>query len=106
MMRADQYTGEALIGVTDDANPAVPEVGAPAARPRGRRRPRLLTLAAVFAVALFALWGIGGPLVGTSVLAATDEMAAQSPYVDAGVKNDPVTNFYMDDIYTASLPNT
>ncbi|MEN3306686.1 MAG: hypothetical protein V7603_2888 [Micromonosporaceae bacterium] len=103
MMRSEQVTGEAITSEADDETPAR-HVGEQAPHPGRPIRSRLLTLAAVLAVALFALWGIGGPLVGTSVLASTDEMAAASPYVDAGVKNDPVTNFYLDDIYTAQLP--
>ena len=70
------------------------------------RRSRLLTVVAVVAVALFALWGIGGPLLGTSVLGPTNEMVAANPYIEAGIRSNPVTNFMMDDIYTAELPNT
>jgi hypothetical protein len=104
MMRSEQVAGDALTSEADDVDPATPRVGLPASV--RRPRPRLLTLVSVFAVALFALWGIGGPLLGTSILASTDEMAAASPYVDAGVRDDAVTNFYMDDIYTAALPST
>jgi hypothetical protein len=101
MMRSEQFAGE-LTGEAGETTSVAPRVEARAAS----RRPRLLTAVGVFAVALFALWGIGGPLVGTSVLAATNEMAAQSPYVEAGVANSPVTNWYLDDIYTAQLPST
>ncbi|HEX2772425.1 MAG TPA: hypothetical protein VHN18_08365, partial [Micromonosporaceae bacterium] len=69
------------------------------------RRPRPLTVVAVLAVVLFALWGIGGPLFGTSVLASTDEMVAHSPYAEAGHAGSLTTNTYLDDINTALLPD-
>ena len=47
--------------------------------PERKRRPRVLTVMAVLGVLLFALWGIGGPLVGTSTLSATDEMVTFGP---------------------------
>jgi hypothetical protein len=76
------------------------------APPVGRLRRRLTTAAAVVAVALFTLWGIGGPLVGTSVLASTDEMVAHSPWLDDGVVAPTTRNTYLDDVYTSELPIT
>jgi hypothetical protein len=65
-----------------------------------------LTAVAVIAVALFALWGIGGPLVGTSILGATNEMVAGNPWASAGFAGTEVTNTFLDDTYTAQLPAT
>jgi hypothetical protein len=70
------------------------------------RRPRALTVLAVVAAALFAIWGIGGPLFGTSVLAPTDEMVTQGPWVNAGLSGGPATNSFLDDTYTSQLPST
>jgi hypothetical protein len=106
MIRSERFADDTVASEADGEPTAPVEERERGSRSRLGLRSRLLTPLAVLAVALFALWGIGGPLVGTSVLAATDEMAASSPYVEAGVHNDPVTNFYLDDIYTASLPNT
>jgi len=78
-------------------NPARP------ARPAGRR-PRALTVVSVFAVVLFALWGIGTPLIGASTLTATNEMVESSPYYDAGFAGTEDNNSYLDDTYTSELP--
>jgi hypothetical protein len=74
--------------------------------PEAPRRGRLLTVVAVIAVALFALWGLAGPLVGTSVLASTDEMVSLGPYVDAGQSDGVTRNTWLDDTYTAAFPYT
>jgi hypothetical protein len=71
-----------------------------------QRRPAPLTVLAIAAVALFALWGIGGPLFGTSTLTATNEMVDGGPYDSAGFAGTPVTNTFLDDTYTAELPGT
>jgi hypothetical protein len=61
---------------------------------------------AIVAVALFALWGIGGPLIGTSVLGATNEMVTGQPWASAGFAGTEVTNTFLDDTYTSQLPST
>ncbi|MET7393839.1 YfhO family protein [Dactylosporangium sp. NPDC005572] len=66
---------------------------------------RSLSVVAVLAVALFALWGLAGPLSGRTVLAPTDEMIAGSPYAAAGIARERVDNTWLDDIYTAQLPS-
>ncbi|GGM26485.1 YfhO family protein [Dactylosporangium sucinum] len=66
---------------------------------------RSLSTVAVVAVVLFALWGLAGPLSGRTVLAPTDEMVSGSPYAAAGTPREPVDNAWLDDIYTAQLPN-
>ena len=70
-----------------------------------KRRPRPLTVMAVLGVLLFALWGIGGPLFGTSTLTPTDEMVSNGPWVSAGFAGTVPTNTYLDDTYTSELPS-
>jgi hypothetical protein len=70
---------------------------------RGRR---LLTSVTLVAAVFFVLAGIGSPLLGTSVLAATDELAKTSPYLDSGLAGIQTQNTYMDDTYDAALPGT
>jgi Bacterial membrane protein YfhO len=84
-------------------DPAAPPQTAPAA---GRRRPGALGLVSFLAVVLFALWGIGGPLVGTSVGASTASMVGTDPYSQAGFAGTPTDNTMLQDVYTAELPST
>ncbi|MBS2551688.1 YfhO family protein [Catenulispora sp. NL8] len=70
-----------------------------------KRRPRALTVMAVLGVLLFALWGIGGPLFGTSTLTPTDEMVSNGPWVSAGFAGTVPSNTYLDDTYTSELPS-
>ncbi|WP_194908560.1 YfhO family protein [Catenulispora rubra] len=70
-----------------------------------KRRPRALTVVAVLGVMLFALWGIGGPLIGDSTLAPTDELVGQGPWLSAGYIGTTAQNTYLDDIYTSQLPS-
>lgn len=72
--------------------------------PRVRRRPRALTVVSILAVALFALWGVGTPLVGASSLTATNEMVSQSPYAESGFAGSTTNNAFLDDTYTGELP--
>ena len=71
---------------------------------RGRRRPRALTVVSAVAVALFALWGIGTPLVGTSSLTTTSEMVSLSPYAESGFAGSTSNNAFLDDTYTGEFP--
>ena len=73
---------------------------------RRRNLPRPLSVLAVLAAVLFALWGIGGQLVGNSTLTATDEMVTSSPWADAGLSGPPSHNWLLDDTYTSELPST
>lgn len=66
---------------------------------------RWLTILSLAAVALFAAWGIGTPLLGASVFAPTDELSHYSPYLDAGMAGERIQNTAMDDVYTSELPN-
>ncbi len=78
-------------------------------RQRTPRRIRLtlspLTSVALVAAAVFALVGIGSPLLGHGVFAATDQLVARSPYVDAGFAGTRISNGFLDDTYNAELPS-
>ncbi len=92
----------------EPAGAAAAETGsrAPEQRFRLRRRPRALTVVSVLAVALFALWGIGTPLVGGSSLASTSELVGQSPYAESGYAGSTTNNSWLDDTYTGEFPGT
>jgi hypothetical protein len=64
-----------------------------------------LTSAAAIAVVLFALIGIGSPLLGRTVFAGTDQLSLFSPYLDSGQVTAPVQNMYMYDIWDSQLPS-
>jgi hypothetical protein len=66
---------------------------------------RWLTVLSLAAVALFAAWGIGTPLLGAAVFAPTDELTYYSPYLDSGMGGQVIQNTAMDDVYTSELPN-
>jgi hypothetical protein len=68
------------------------------------RLPSPATAAALLAAVAFTLVGIGLPLVGHGVFAATDEMVHNSPYYDAGFADTPIRNVFLDDTYDAELP--
>jgi hypothetical protein len=72
--------------------------------PRRRRRPDPLTLVTLLAVAGYAVVGIGSPLVGLTVFAATDLLAGPSPYRDAGLAGTAVQNSYLNDTIDSYLP--
>lgn len=84
---------------------AAADASAEAATPRRSLLSRALTSVTLIAAVFFVLAGIGTPLLGTSVFAATDELALRSPYYD-GLAGTQVQNTYMDDTYDAMLPNT
>jgi hypothetical protein len=68
------------------------------------RTPRPLTTVALIAAVFFTLAGIGSPLLGLSVFAATDELSTNSPYFDAGGAETVVQNTFVDDTYNAEIP--
>jgi hypothetical protein len=78
----------------------------PGARRRRLRRPRLATALAVFAIALFAAWGIGSPLIGGATTAATGNMVQASPYAQAGYNETVASNALQYDTYTSAIPGT
>jgi hypothetical protein len=92
------------------AEPTAPaEAAAAAAQRRSRlrlRRPRPLGVVAVLALAFFALWGIGTPLLGMSSLAATSTLVQSGPYPQAGFNDSAGGNNLLFDTYTAAIPGT
>ena len=73
--------------------------------PDERRGGRFTSAACLLAIAAFALIGIGGPLVGHGVFAATDALVQLSPYRDAGLAGTVQTAF-QNDTYDTFIPNT
>lgn len=101
----DPLVATAVTAAEPNAAPAGPERDARAAG-RGRAgRPRALTVVAVLGVLLFALWGIGGPLLGTSTLTPTDELVTNGPWLSTGFAGTVPQNTYLDDTYTSELPS-
>ena len=80
--------------------------GVPGPRRRHWRRPRLATLLAVLAVALFAAWGIGTPLIGQATSAPTGTMVQSGPYPQAGFNESVGGNGLLYDTYTSAIPGT
>jgi hypothetical protein len=90
----------------DPPDGGMPRPGTDAGVGGEKRRPRALTIVAGVALALFALWGIGSPLVGASSLTPTNEMVSEGPWVNDGFAGSSATNTYLDDTYTSQLPST
>ncbi len=96
--------GSDLVG--EPETESAPESAAPdRGRPRPRR-PKPLSVVAAFALALFALWGIGGPLFGASSLAATSTLVQSGPYPQAGFNDSAGGNNLLYDTYTSAIPGT
>ncbi|MEV0716687.1 YfhO family protein [Asanoa sp. NPDC050611] len=75
--------------------------------PPDRRRPgRLVERVALAAVVLFALVGIGTPLLGLTTFAQTDLLVSKNPYTSAGLATGHVENRIANDIVASGLPNT
>jgi hypothetical protein len=68
--------------------------------------PRPGTVLAVLAVALFAAWGIGGPLIGHGSTAATSTMVQSGPWPQAGFNDSAGGDNLLFDTYTAATPGT
>ncbi|WP_034269530.1 YfhO family protein [Actinospica robiniae] len=83
-----------------------PEPTTPSAWRSRLRRPRPLSVVAALALALFALWGIGGPLFGTSSLSATGTLTQSGPYPQAGFDDSSGGNALLYDTYTSMIPGT
>lgn len=69
------------------------------------RRVRLVDRVALAAVVLFALVGIGTPLLGLSTFSNTDLLVWSSPYYSAAPSGD-VNNLKANDIISSVQPNT
>ncbi|MEJ3747692.1 YfhO family protein [Actinomycetes bacterium KLBMP 9797] len=88
------------------ADPLTPQASTDAPPPVPDRYGRLLTVLVVGSIAFFALLGIGSPLIGQSVFAATDEMMLASPYREVSeLAGTRPTNNYLDDTWDSALPN-
>ncbi|GAA1890897.1 YfhO family protein [Asanoa iriomotensis] len=61
---------------------------------------------ALAAVVLFALVGIGTPLLGLTTFAQTDLLVSKNPYSSAGLATGHVENKIANDIVASGLPNT
>ncbi|HEX6074898.1 MAG TPA: YfhO family protein [Micromonosporaceae bacterium] len=70
-----------------------------------RQRADPFTVVALLALAGYAVVGIGSPLLGLTVFAATDLLADSSPYREAGLAGTEVQNTYLNDTIDAYLPN-
>ena len=69
------------------------------------RAGRLVDRVALLAVVLFAVVGIGTPLLGLTTFANTDLLGASSPYVSVAAAG-PVTNSIANDVVASVLPST
>lgn len=107
----DSTGAQVLSDPTPDAAPSGngsgPGSGEPDSQDRRQRgrRPRALTIVSVLAVALFALWGIGTPLIGDGSLTTTDKMVQFSPYAESGFSASTTSNMYLDDTFTSEFPS-
>ena len=84
-----------------DEPPASPS---PETKARRFGRPRLSTVLAVLALALFAAWGIGTPLIGGATTAATGTMVQAGAYPQAGFNDSVGGNGLLYDTYTSATP--
>ena len=109
----DSATAQGLSDDTLGAEPAVNDSGAGSGsggtdeqpETRRSRRPRALTVVSALAVALFALWGIGTPLLGNGSLTTTDKMVQFSPYAESGFADSTTSNAFLDDTFTSGFPS-
>ncbi|HEV7707063.1 MAG TPA: YfhO family protein [Asanoa sp.] len=92
----------AALTTTTDEDRESAEAGAPP----GARLGRLVDRVALAAVVLFALVGIGTPLLGLTTFANTDLLVAGSPYAGAGLAQPTVTSYIANDIVASVLPGT
>jgi hypothetical protein len=91
--------------VADDPGDAAPR-SEPETLRRRFRRPRPATVLAAFAIALFAAWGIGTPLIGQATTAATANMVQSGPYAQAGYNETVGSDALLYDTYTSAIPGT
>ena len=91
---------------TDDSDPDVRDQPGRSEPPhRTRRRFDPLTVVTTLSIAAYAIIGIGSPLLGLKVFAATDLLTQVSPYRDTGLGDTVVQNTYLNDTIDAYLPN-
>ncbi len=78
---------------------------APASRMSSRLH-RFLTALVVLGILSYALIGVGAPLLGLNVFAATDLLGPVSPYYSAGLAETVPQTTFLNDTVDAALPNT
>jgi len=81
-------------------------VASPPAGTSAGRLGRLVDRVAFAAVVLFAVLGIGAPLLGLATFANTDLLVSNSPYVSEGYAVPHVQNRIANDIVASVLPST
>ncbi|MFI5955929.1 YfhO family protein [Cryptosporangium sp. NPDC051539] len=95
------------MSTTQELTNPVPDVADEPHEPRRwwRRRPDALTAAVVFAIALFALAGIGSPLWGQTSLTETGLLGRVSPYTDGQLLGVQRQTLDLGDTVDAAIPN-
>lgn len=77
-----------------------------ASSPRRRFHPNLPTVVAWTCVVVFALVGIGSPLLGRTVFLGSDILVRYPPWVSYGFGDGSVTNSWLSDSIDAIVPQT
>lgn len=67
---------------------------------------RMLTTVVALTIVGYALVGIGSPLLGLKVFAATDMLADRAPYVNSGLADVQAQNTYLNDTVDSVVPNS
>ncbi|MFG1928412.1 YfhO family protein [Cryptosporangium sp. NPDC048952] len=83
--------------------PEPTESPSPEGEPRWHR---VLTAVVMLAIIGYALAGIGAPLLGLKVFAATDMLANKAPYATSGLSDVQPTNTFLNDTVDSVVPNT
>jgi len=92
-------------------------VATPAPEPSGENEPsdgagaeprwqRVLTAVVALTIVGYALIGIGSPLFGVKVFAATDMLANKAPYATSGLSDVRPTNTFLNDTVDSVVPNS
>ncbi|MGH3714117.1 MAG: YfhO family protein [Micromonosporaceae bacterium] len=107
----DSTTRSSVDAVRPDSTDSEPESEVADTEPAPSRRPwwrRIdpLTAVVLAAIAAYALIGIGSPLLGLKVFAATDLVVGVSPYREAGHAGLVPQNDYLNDTIDGVIPNT
>jgi hypothetical protein len=89
-----------------DVEPEAPVEPPVVGEPPEPRWQRILTWAVLAAIVGYILVGIGSPLFGLKVFAATDMIAGIPPYDTSGLAGVQAHNTYLNDTVDATLPNS
>ncbi|GAA3389651.1 YfhO family protein [Cryptosporangium minutisporangium] len=95
------------MSATQELAPPSPEASGEPREPRRRwrRRPNPLVSVVVFAIAAFALAGIGSPLWGQTSLTETGLLGRVSPYMDGQLLGVERQTYDLGDTVDAAIPN-